>query len=129
MKIILIVAALALVTRVAVAEEAPTFEVHAAAAFPTAAAQESPFTTRGGATREVFLEAPIPQTQPAGQTAQLRELAERLLLPPYPSPDGQGRTAHLLPGQLPDTLPLALPVPPGSRLVGSAPSTARAVRR
>lgn len=60
------------------------------------------------------------QSQPADRTAQLQELAERLLVPPFQSPDGQPQTVRLLPGQLPSDLPLELPLPTASRLVGSA---------
>ena len=63
--------------------------------------------------------------QPADDPALLRELAERLLgagtpSPPPPSPAGGTLRARLFPGALPPTLPLDLPLPPGSRLVGSA---------
>ena len=63
--------------------------------------------------------------QPAEDPALLRELAERLLgagtpSPPPPSPTGGTLRAQLFPGALPPALPLDLPLPPGSRLVGSA---------
>ena len=51
--------------------------------------------------------------------ALLRELAERLLTPPFPSPDGRVPTTELLLGRLPDAPALDLPVPPGGRLLGS----------
>lgn len=50
----------------------------------------------------------------------LEELAERLLAPPYPGPDGQVQTVQLLAGRLPADLPLQLPTPPNGRLLGSA---------
>ena len=59
-------------------------------------------------------------TTPADDAGAIRELAQRLLAPAYPSPDGQVATVALLPGQLPGDLPLALPTPPNGRLVGSA---------
>ncbi|CAA9588619.1 MAG: hypothetical protein AVDCRST_MAG88-4415, partial [uncultured Thermomicrobiales bacterium] len=49
----------------------------------------------------------------------LRELAERLLTPPSPGPEGEVPTTELLPGRLPDAPALDLPVPPGGRLLGS----------
>jgi hypothetical protein len=56
----------------------------------------------------------------AEQTAQLHDLAERLLSPPYMDESGQKPTVHLLPGKLPTPLPFELPVPSDSRIVGSA---------
>ncbi len=49
----------------------------------------------------------------------LRELAERLLVQAA-TPGGVPQTVELLPGQLPPGLPLMLPQPPGTRLVGAA---------
>ncbi len=57
---------------------------------------------------------------PADDAGAVRALAQRLLAPAYPGPDGQVATVALLPGQLPGDLPLALPTPPNGRLVGSA---------
>ena len=51
--------------------------------------------------------------------ALLRELAERVISPPFPDPSGQMHPVTLLPGALPDDLPLRVPMPPGSRLIGS----------
>jgi len=56
----------------------------------------------------------------ADDAGAVRALAQRLLAPAYPGPDGQVATVALLPGQLPGDLPLALPTPPNGRLVGSA---------
>lgn len=51
--------------------------------------------------------------------APLRELAERLLVQAA-TPGSVPQTVELLPGQLPPGLPLMLPQPPGTRLVGAA---------
>lgn len=51
--------------------------------------------------------------------ALLRELAERLLSPPPPPGAREAPRARLFPGALPPALELDLPVPPGSRLIGS----------
>jgi len=53
------------------------------------------------------------------EAAALRELAGRFLTQPGAGPGTPGQSADLLPGQLPADLPLALPLPPGARLVGS----------
>lgn len=54
------------------------------------------------------------------QMVQLRELAERAFTSPYnPGPSGQMTSVKFLPGQLPASLPLQLPVPPAYRIVGS----------
>src|SRR3954451_10574107 len=63
--------------------------------------------------------------QDAGDVAQLRELAERLatafpLDPAWTTLPASAETVQLLPGELPTGLPLALPLPTGSRLLGSA---------
>ena len=55
----------------------------------------------------------------AQSDAPLRELAERLLVEGA-APGSVRQTVELLPGQLPPGLPLMLPQPGGSRLVGSA---------
>src|SRR5687768_10921694 len=61
------------------------------------------------------------QTPPAGDAAAVRELAERLLSPPYHrGPDGASPTIELLPGSLPSPMPADIPLPEGGRLVGSA---------
>jgi len=59
------------------------------------------------------------RAQQGDDPALLRELAERLVAPGV-GPNGQPQTAVLLPGQLPGDLPLALPQPPNSRVIGSA---------
>ena len=57
---------------------------------------------------------------PPEDAAMLRELAERLLIPPYPGPPGVDLPpARLLAGAIPADLPLELPFPPGARLIGS----------
>ena len=60
------------------------------------------------------------QAPPAEQANQLRELAEQLLAPQYAGPGDQLPTIRLLVGELPPDMPLALPMPPGGRLIGSA---------
>ncbi len=67
------------------------------------------------------------RAQQPDDPALLRELAERLLSPPFPGPGGESTRSRLLPGALPTDLPFELPLPPGSRLVGSSvrPSFAR----
>ena len=60
------------------------------------------------------------QAPSAEQANQLRELAEQLLAPQFAGPGGQLPTIRLLAGELPPDLPLALPMPPGGRLIGSA---------
>jgi hypothetical protein len=57
----------------------------------------------------------------AEDAAQIRDLAERLLSYSYPmGGGGQAPRAQLLVGRLPADFPLALPIPPGGRLLGSA---------
>lgn len=51
---------------------------------------------------------------PTPDERSLRELIEALL-----PPTTGGHTVRLLPGQMPPNLPLEVPLPPGSRLVGS----------
>lgn len=67
------------------------------------------------------------QAQQASDATLLQELAERLLSYPFPGPGGVPVPVQLLPGALPADLPLTLPQPPGSMLIGSAvrPSFAR----
>jgi hypothetical protein len=64
---------------------------------------------------------------PAGADADagLRELALRLLR--WPSVGALGEDLQLLPGALPPTLPFAVPLPPGARVVGTL--TGRRVSR
>ena len=64
--------------------------------------------------------SPRAAAQSQDDPALLRELAERLLSPPFAGPGGQAARPRLLLGALPPELPLDLPLPPGSRLVGSA---------
>lgn len=54
------------------------------------------------------------------ETAALRELAGRLLAAGQGGSRGEGHTVQLLPGVLPPDLPFAVPLPPGSRVIGSA---------
>lgn len=54
------------------------------------------------------------------ESAALRELIERLLGEGHSGPPGEGHTVQLLLGVLPPDLPFALPLPPGSRIIGSA---------
>lgn len=65
------------------------------------------------------------RAQDSGDVAPLRELAERLatafpLDPPWVTLPTSAETVQLLPGELPTSFPLALPLPTGGRLVGSA---------
>jgi len=55
-----------------------------------------------------------------GDDAALRELTRYLLVATSNGAGNEARTVDLLPAQLPTDLPLALPTPPGARLVGSA---------
>lgn len=62
-------------------------------------------------------DSPPAHAQGTGDTSLVRELAERLLAAQYP---GQSSPpAQLLPGQLPNGLPLDIPVAPRGRLLGS----------
>jgi hypothetical protein len=62
----------------------------------------------------------------AGDPAQLRELAERLLSSPFAGPGGDTRRARLLVGSLPE-LSFELPLPADARVIGSVvrPSSAQ----
>ncbi|MBX6378668.1 MAG: hypothetical protein IRY95_08985 [Clostridia bacterium] len=57
---------------------------------------------------------------PDDEARQVRELAQRLLSFGPRVPGEEAVTVDLLPGQLPEGLPVDLPVPPGGRIVGSA---------
>lgn len=64
----------------------------------------------------------IGQPENAGAQANpdaLRTLAVRFLAPPVSGPNGMTQTAELLPGAVPSDLPLMVPVPPGTSLIGS----------
>ncbi len=63
--------------------------------------------------------AVVARADSGDEAAALRELAGRFLIQPGAGPGTPGQSADLLPGQLPADLPLALPLPPGARLVGS----------
>ncbi len=58
-------------------------------------------------------------TAGAAPSGDVAELAQRLLAPPYPFPDGLQQTVTLIPGALPKNAPLEMPLPVGARLVGS----------
>lgn len=63
---------------------------------------------------------PVRAQQPSGDAALLEELAMRLLGPPFPGPAGvEVPPVRLLPGAVPDELPVSVPLPPNSRLIGS----------
>ncbi len=49
----------------------------------------------------------------------LRVLALRFLAPPVSGPNGMTQTAELLPGAVPGDVPLMIPAPPGTNLIGS----------
>jgi hypothetical protein len=62
---------------------------------------------------------PGSEAAPAGSTEDdLRMLAERLIN--GAGPYGPSSSVALLPGQVPSSMPLPLPVPPGGRVIGSA---------
>lgn len=61
-----------------------------------------------------------PTRAQTGDDAALRELTRYLLVATSNGVGNEARTVDLLPAQLPTDLPLALPTPPGARLVGSA---------
>lgn len=62
----------------------------------------------------------VASAETGDDAAQLRELAERLLIYPGGTPGGQPETVELLPGQAPSDSALDIPAPDGSRVVGSA---------
>ena len=68
---------------------------------------------------------PVASQAPPADASLLRELAERLIAAPYPSIPSQVPlpTVQLLPGQMPNDLPLSLPLPPDARLIGTAVRT------
>ncbi len=61
----------------------------------------------------------IAHADPADDPAALRALVGRFLTVPGKGPTSQQQAADLLPGQVASDLPLALPQPPNSRVVGS----------
>jgi hypothetical protein len=71
------------------------------------------------------------QPQPTDDPERVRQLAERLLATGSSGfgwgvdlvASGPRPTARLLPGRLPDGLPLTVPVPPGGQIVGSVART------
>ncbi|MDE3112648.1 MAG: hypothetical protein KGN00_12735 [Chloroflexota bacterium] len=58
-------------------------------------------------------------TAGAAPQGGIEELAQRLLTPAFPMPDGSQQTVALDPGALPKNAPFDLPLPPSARLVGS----------
>ena len=67
----------------------------------------------------VGLAASSPMAAQARAADPVLELAERLLSTPFGPFSAQAPTVQLLPGQLPNALPLALLQPAGTRVVGS----------
>src|SRR6266567_4728861 len=63
------------------------------------------------------VQTPPARAQAPSNESLLRQLAERLPGLTYPSPNAA--SVQLFPGALPSDLPLALPLPPGSTLIGS----------
>ena len=63
-----------------------------------------------------------PNSTGNGDEPALRELAARLLAPPYPSdlPAAKSEKPELFVGHLPDNLPVEVPIPDGATVVGSA---------
>lgn len=59
---------------------------------------------------------------PATEGEALRALAERMLTTPWPGAGPEVRV-ELLPGRLPEDLPVRVPVPPGAGLLGTVVST------
>lgn len=64
-----------------------------------------------------------PTTAPAGTESEYRALAERLLAPQFPSPDGSTTTFTLYPAALPPAQVEPIPIPPGATLIGSTVRT------
>jgi hypothetical protein len=58
-------------------------------------------------------------TAGAAPSGDVAELAQRLLAPPFPMPDGTVQTVTLVPGALPKDAPFDMPLPTGGRLIGS----------
>lgn len=61
----------------------------------------------------------IARADPTDDPAALRALIGRFLTAPGSGPTSQQQAADLLPGQVASDLPLALPPPPNSRVIGS----------
>ncbi len=66
----------------------------------------------------------IASAAPPLEADQVQALAERLLSPAVPGPDGRAQSTRLLVGQWPTGSALDLPIPPDGRLVGSSIRTA-----
>lgn len=64
-----------------------------------------------------------PQAAPSGTEDEYRALAQRLLAPPFPNPDGSVSTLTLYPAALPPSQAEPIPVPPGAKLIGSTVRT------
>lgn len=64
-----------------------------------------------------------PQAAPSGTEDEYRALAQRLLAPPFPNPDGSLSTLTLYPAALPPSQAEPIPVPPGAKLIGSTVRT------
>ena len=72
----------------------------------------------------LMLSSVVPaRAQQPPDPALLEELAERLLVPTFSPPGQPPPRVELLPGALPPNLPVSVPMPPGSRLIGSAVRT------
>ena len=59
------------------------------------------------------------QGQSPQAAGDIAELAQRLIAPPYPNPDGTTQSVTLIPSALPKDAPFDMPLPPGGRLIGS----------
>jgi hypothetical protein len=59
------------------------------------------------------------QGQSPQAASDITELAQRLIAPPFPNPDGTIQSATLIPSALPKDAPFDMPVPPNGRVVGS----------
>lgn len=64
-----------------------------------------------------------PQAAPSGTEGEYRVLAQRLLAPPFPNPDGSVSTLTLYPAALPPSQAEPIPIPPGATLIGSTVRT------